>query len=308
MKKKIRNLINNQKGNIVVTVGIFMVILLGAAALTIDAGRIFSVKSSFQKALDAAVLSGAEELKITSGDEAESVRVAKSFAKKNYSLHDSDIKEISTTKTTVKISAEIPVEMTFAKVLGFEGVTIPASAKAQVTKFQPGRGIMPLAIEVAKIPGASDLKCDNPGENHGNCGFLDLGKKGGGSKEIETAILNGGDFLIGETVITKPGEMGKKEEDAFQELMTRNDTKESCRVMEDAAESCERWIYIVVIKSWKDINGSDTAEVIGFAKYWLVDVPEGEKRIIGQFIQQFSVGDLVGTGHDYILYNVRLVE
>ena len=66
--------LKDESGATVVIVALFMVVLLGFAALAIDGGRLYLEKSRLQKALDAAVLAGAQELR-SSPDKAKSIAI-----------------------------------------------------------------------------------------------------------------------------------------------------------------------------------------------------------------------------------------
>ena len=66
MKRYMERLnLKDESGATVVIVALFMVVLLGFAALAIDGGRLYLEKSELQKALDAAVLAGAQEFELT---------------------------------------------------------------------------------------------------------------------------------------------------------------------------------------------------------------------------------------------------
>ncbi|MFK4998207.1 pilus assembly protein TadG-related protein [Bacillus sp. N9] len=202
MKRLLRIIhFREERGGVAVYVALFMVVLLGITALVIDGGRLYTEKSKLQKAMDAAVLAGAQRLALADG--ALSVSKAKLAAKElsqqnGYSLSDTDIEAIH--KTYVKASKEIDVSLTFAKVLGFNSAAVSASAKAIVAPIKSTGRITPVAMEESIVKNAAPgEEIDIVGDNHstGNWGFLNVsGAEGGGSSELKKAIKNGVFYLL----------------------------------------------------------------------------------------------------------------
>ena len=62
--KKIKSLLKNENGNMMVMFAISIVALLGAVAMVVDIGRLYHEKSILQNAVDAAALGGAQGLVI----------------------------------------------------------------------------------------------------------------------------------------------------------------------------------------------------------------------------------------------------
>jgi hypothetical protein len=300
--KRFLSMFQSEKGSVLVVAALAMVVILGATALVVDVGRVYSERSSLQKALDAAVLGGAQVLRTST---TQAVLVAKEISSKNsYSLEDN---QFITTSDSIKVSSEAVVPMTFAKVLGINSFTVPATAKAVVAPLQTGRGITPIAVERSAIPDGRELKCDNTGQDNGNCGYLAV--DGNGANELAEGILNGTEVTVGTgyPAVTEPGQKWGPVKSAFQELIDRDADKPHCQSPDTADNRCSRVIYVAVIDSWDDAQGKDTIPVVDLAAYWVEEVSE-PKRIIGQFIRTVSAGDIGGVGSDFSLYGVKLVE
>ncbi|WP_129689930.1 TadE/TadG family type IV pilus assembly protein [Gottfriedia acidiceleris] len=300
--KKLLNLIENQNGATVVLVGLLMVFLLGITALVIDGGRLYSEKSKLQKAVDAAVLGGGQVL-VNSQSQAKSV--AKDLSQKNtYSLTDSDLE---VTSSYIKVSKKVSVPMTFAKVLGVKTVDVSASAKVIVGPLKAGKDISPIAVEKSAIPNGTQLKCDNTGNNTGNCGYLDF--NGSGANGLADAIKNGSDVSINsDYAVTETGQKWGPVKDAFQFLIDSDANKPQCQSAATADQTCKRVLFVAVIDSWKDASGKSTVKIVGLAAYWLESVT-GNKELKGQFIKMVGPGEIgsIGIG-EYNLYGVKLVE
>lgn len=292
----------NESGNVLVIVAIGMMSLLGFTALAIDGGRMYSEKSTLQKALDASVLAGGQVL-LTS--EAQARSVVKDISQKNsFTLTDGDI---TITNSYIKVTKETTVPMTFAKVLGINEAKVAAKAKVTVGPLKKGQGITPLAVDKSAVPNGTELKCDNTGQNNGNCGFLDL--DGGGANSLADAIMNGSTVAIdNEYATTEPGQKWGPVKDAFQFLIDSDANKPHCQSPDTADNSCKRVLFVPVIESWVDAQGKSTVKIVGLAAYWLQEIKE-PKRIIGQFIKMIGPGELGESGiGEFNLYGVKLVE
>lgn len=304
MKKLLRLLLHcrHESGNILAIVAIGMTVLLGFTALVVDVGRVYVEKSTLQKAVDAAVLGGAQVL-LTNQSTAKTV--AKDIAQSNsYTLADS---ELTVTSNYIQATKKVSVPMTFAKVLGIDSMDVSATAKAIVGPLKAGSGITPLAIEKSAIPSATQLNCNNTGNNRGNCGYLAI--DGNGASDLAAAIINGTKRSIGENVTTKTGQDWGPVKTAFSSLIESDKDKPQCQSAATADNSCKRVIFVVVVDSWEGVAGKSTLPAIGLAAYWLSGVDESTKGINGQFIKMVSPGEIGTTGiGEYNLYGIKLTE
>jgi hypothetical protein len=309
--KRFLNFINklrNESGSALVIVTISMVAMLGFTALVIDGGRLYYEKSRLQKALDAAVLAGAQGLFV---NEVHAESIAKNISVNNgYSLLDEDFETI--VNNYIKVEKTVTVPMTFAKVLNIETVDVSASAKAKVAPIISASGIAPIAVEKSEISDAiikinsgtytgTDLLCtkkkqstetesdtnsngngngnnsgngngngNNSGQHSpGNCGFLSF--DGRGAAELRDALLNGATYSVGQRyVMTEPGGINQAKS-AIQTLITSDQAegRTYCANPDTADNSCKRVITIVVIDTWSNTNGRDEVEIVNFASFWL---------------------------------------
>lgn len=297
----------NESGSILVIVAATMLALLGFTALAIDGGRIYSEKSKLQKAVDSAVLAGAQGL-LTSESSAKEIANDIFFEEYGY---DSTLVFNLTVEPGQSIKGEavnIPVSMTFAKAIGTDVAHINASAKAIIAPLKSATGVSPIAVEQSEIPNGTQLNCSNPGNNHGNCGYIRLGENSG-ANDLAAAIINGGSYVVDEPVGTEPGGMSGPVKDAFQTLINNDLNKPHCQSAATADNSCDRVITVVVIDTWDGCTGQCERNVVGLAAYWIKEI-QGNK-IIGEFITMVSPGE-IGSGSggigDYNLFGVKLDE
>ena len=185
---------------------------------------------------------------------------------------------------------------------------ISAKAKAIVAPLKKASGIAPIAVQKSDVPNKTIINCGdkNPGEHHGNCGYLRI--DGSGAKDLGEAIKNGVTYEVGEPVSTEPGHNTGPVSEAIDFLIESDKSKSHCQSASTADNSCKRVITIVVIDTWDGINGHKPVNPIGFASYW-IDKYE-DKKLYGQFIKMVSPGDTGSSTEigEYNLYGVKLVE
>lgn len=297
--------LREESGVSLVIVAIMIVTILGFTAIAIDGGRLYFEKSRLQKAVDAAVLAGAQGL-LTS--EADAKTIAKGIAEKNkYLLTDT---ELLTTSYSITAEKSSKVTMTFAKAIGFSEVTVNAKAKAVVGPLKSIDGIKPIAVEESLIPDGTSLTCTTPGNTSGNCGYLAL--DGTGLPKLQNALINGGTISVGDTVDlevdTEPGKMWKPISDTiYDNWILPDEDKPHCQSAETADDTCKRLIYVVIIESWDDTEGRDEVPIIGIAAYWVKEFNTDTKTLEGEFVKRYAPGEIDITGSG-TMYAIRLTE
>ena len=257
-----------------------------------------------QKALDAAVLGGAQKVLI---GEIEAKTAVKELSQQNgYSLGDSDIEAIH--RTSVKATKTIVVPLTFAKIIGVNDATVSATAKAIVAPLTSARGVVPIAVEKGDVPHKTTITYKKLG-SPGNMGFLRI--DGNGASDLGEALSNGSTSVvsIGSKIEPKPGNNTGKVREAINKLIKSDEGKPHCRNASTADSSCKRVIVLTIIDTWEGFNGaSKKVEIKGFAAYWI----EGYvgKSIIGKYINVVTQGEIGSPVEGVVngLYGVKLVE
>ncbi|WP_283152510.1 TadE/TadG family type IV pilus assembly protein [Guptibacillus hwajinpoensis] len=297
--KRTRFFFANERGNVAVMLALSLTVLLGVTAMVIDVGRLYHEKRILQNAMDAAALSGAQGL-LTS--EVSAASIAKELASKNtFPVDDGDL---TITSQSIKVSKQSIVPMTFARVFGIQEASVKASAKAEVGLLKSAKRVTPIAIEHTAIPNETELKCENTGKHHGNCGYLDINSNG--ASGLAENIINGVELEVGTNVQTEPGQKWGPVKNAIETLISQDAGKTKCQAAATADFSCARIVIIPLIDSWDGVNGKSTVKVVGLAAYW-IDRLDEPKRIVGKFKKVVTTGEIGGSGPGN-LYGVKLVE
>lgn len=137
--KILKKILRKEDGQSLVLFALFMLVLLGFAALVIDAGVLFSTRSQLQNAADAAALAGARDLP--------SISAAKTSA--IYYAGQNGVEGSNTIVTTpyksdtkkIEVICSKSVTYSFARFLGFTSGNVSARAVAQKNSQWTGEAL-----------------------------------------------------------------------------------------------------------------------------------------------------------------------
>jgi Flp pilus assembly protein TadG len=136
--------LSSERGQVVGLTVLFLVVLLGMAAMVIDVGHWFVADRKAQAAADAAVLAGAQALPEST---AEASALAGEYAVKNgggTATITFGSQALPNDRITVRL--ERPAEAFFSKVLGVDSVQVGARATAKVTTLAEAKYVAPLVV------------------------------------------------------------------------------------------------------------------------------------------------------------------
>lgn len=153
MRRMIRRLSDEAKGGISVMVALLLVVLLGAAAIAIDAGVIYSERAELQNGADAAALAIAQDC--ADGACLSTTTTAKQYANRNAKDNAANVTDVQLAPSSVTVDVASRDSATgagslalfFAPVLGIDETTAVATATAGWDMFpHGGPAILPLAF------------------------------------------------------------------------------------------------------------------------------------------------------------------
>jgi Flp pilus assembly protein TadG len=170
-------------GQTIVLITVFMLSLLGAAALAIDVGNLYSNKRQVQAAADAAALAGASQLGVST---AAAQAAASATYAKNGNGSDSVTVTIvtkSTANDSVQVSATRSAPTFFAKVFGWSSANVTASAQASIesyTTYASSGNLMPWGVMKGNYVSGNSYTIYGDGSSSNN-GALSIDIKSGAS-------------------------------------------------------------------------------------------------------------------------------
>ena len=173
-----------QRGQALAIITVFMLGLLGMAALSIDVGRWYTEKRAVQSAADSSALAGASRLPVSW---ASAQAAASSQFDKNKQPGDNAI-IVNTSNLVANDSVHVTVTRSsqsfFAQVLGKGNVTIRAAAQATVKTPQllsSRFNVMPWAVPQGDFLPAARYSIYTDNRNNANNGAVSLPYDGGGA-------------------------------------------------------------------------------------------------------------------------------
>lgn len=298
-------LCKKQNGAVKILVALSMFMIIGFTAFVVDAGGLYFEKSRLQKSLDAAVLGGAQLLKVS---EERAKEVAMNLALKN----GFSVSEVDVGADFIEMEKTVNKELFFARILGFDNANVSAIARAELVQtLVEGDGIIPVALEQGEYEeGASYTMHFQPGNGNnkpkgGNFGFL--GIDGDGGDVLREAIKNGSKrSVLEEYEWTEPGLMWGPVKQGFQYRIDQDVGKPHCQNYETADNTCSRVVTVPIVKEFIS-GGKNMVKIIGFASFW-IESPIGNHEIKGRFIDSVEGGTFGDEGEDFGVYGVKLVK
>lgn len=168
--------IRSDRGQATVLTLVFLVVLLGMAALVLDLGSWYRSDRATQSAADAAALAGAQALPT---DPSGASALAMQYSTKNGGgLSGSDITVTSgqAPNDTISVKLKRPASGIFTKLFGVDSVTVGAKASARASLIDQAQYVAPIGVNVLhpKLKGTATCPCFGDG----NATTLPLGKTG----------------------------------------------------------------------------------------------------------------------------------
>jgi Flp pilus assembly protein TadG len=166
----------NESGQSTVIMLVFLVVLLGMAALVLDIGSWYRADRATQSTADAAALAGAQALPY---NPANASSLALQYAGKNGGgLSSSDI-QISNgvgTNDTISVHVRRNANGVFTKLFGVNTVPVGSTAKARASLMQSAQYVAPIGVNIKhpNLKGTPGCPCFG----QGNLTTLPLGKTG----------------------------------------------------------------------------------------------------------------------------------
>jgi Flp pilus assembly protein TadG len=198
--------IRNDKGQATVITLVFLVVLLGMAALVLDIGSWYRADRATQSTADAAALAGAQSLPF---DTATARSLAVQYANKNGGGVTSGDITITSSPYSANDTIQVHVHRTasgvFTKLFGVNSVGVGSKATARASLMQSAQYVAPIGVNIKHpmLKGTSTCPCFGPqyrttlplGKT-GAPGSFDLlnidGSKGGtGGQTLANWILHG---------------------------------------------------------------------------------------------------------------------
>ena len=327
MKNK---LINNQKGAVIVTTALTVVVIMGFAALAVDVGYLLTGRNQLQNAVDAAALSGASGLLGVAGlvnDQSFAINNAVQVANLNMimnnplNINSGDVSFPNA--NAVSVNSIQTLNMFFARVLGINTMNVSASATASLLPLIGTRRIRPFAVpELAYQPG--DIVTIKAGLNdapYANPSFyypvtfppVGSGTPARGSDNFQKNITNGLEDMasIGDQLMIEPGTMAGPTIAGINQIMNSDPyaswNGSSITNSDFPGFSSPRIITLPMFDtSLPPEPGRSTVTISNFGAFFVHEMVG--KDVLGVFMGITTTGQIGGPGTTSNIYSVRLTN
>lgn len=297
------NIVKSEKGSVVVLVALGMVVLLGLTALVIDGGGLYLERARLQKAMDSAVLAGAQELP-------QRPDLAKLAADKAAELNNVNPADLSITfndsNTVIRADTTRKKQLTFAHALGFSDSEVEAAAGVQLQPLTSATGIIPLGVDASRQLHYGDPAILKAGDGtNGNFGALQL--SGPGANNYRDDLMNGYDksVSVGDLLNTEKGNVVGPTIQGLQPRFADCPYHGSAAYY-DYPKNCP---LVVLIPVYQPVS-RDQVQVVGFASFFIESVGSSSDgaEVTGRFIRRAFSGPSSGAGGDFGTYGYKLFE
>jgi Flp pilus assembly protein TadG len=164
----------SDRGQATILTLVFLVVLLGMAALVLDLGSWYRADRATQSAADASALAGAQAL--PSNPAAASTFATQYAGKNGGGTTTVSLASGLLANDTIKVTLKRPASGVFTKLFGVRTVTVGSHASARASLMAQAKYVAPIGVNVLnpKLKGASTCPCFGSG----NPTTLPLGKTG----------------------------------------------------------------------------------------------------------------------------------
>lgn len=300
-----RKLVRDQQGSTVVLVGLSLVLLLTVVGLVVDGGTLYVVKSHLQKAANAAVLSGAQEL---TGEQTDVEAIIGDILLSHNEGNSLTAAEIEM-KSSVRVHLSREVPLGFSRLLGKDSVTVAVESAAQILPMGSASGAAPLGIDdsIELVYNTNyKLKVDNEDVDTGYFGILALGGPGASTYESNLKYGYPSEIKIGDIIDTQTGNVAGDTREAIKLRIDMDPYPEGDYTHRDSS----RVILIPVYRAYNQTgNQLKQIEVTGFAYFYIMEpMSSKDTSITGMFIERTGTGFTGAGAVDKGAYAIKLIE
>jgi len=150
--------LRDETGAVAVVVALSIVVLVGMAALAVDAGYLYSVRRQLQTAADAAALAGCRVM-VDGGSDGDILAEARMYAEDENAVRPADAAVmladppdtvVDWDERSVQVTVSKQSPLFFARIFGVSDTPVRATAKAKVAYLTGLDGLLPVSLSIIK--------------------------------------------------------------------------------------------------------------------------------------------------------------
>jgi len=302
-----RRQLSAQDGYVLPVFVVFMTVVIGIGAITLDAGRMYTTKLMLTNISDAAALAGVTSLP---GNISEAEATAIEYAVINGADPDHVAVQILSNNDRIKVTVNKTLQLNFAGLISAGTVNISATSTAGIGVTSKVKGAQPFGIEDAVFevgqPYVIKLAPDSTTPpTSGNFHALALGLPGAKTYRQNVEYGYEGWVSVADMIDTEPGNMDGPTAQGIQYRLGLDPYS----TFENFVPSSSRVVLIPIVDSF-EINGRKVVRVEGFASFFLEDYNLSSDEIVGRFFRRVVPGDAAWDGGvpDYGTSTIKLLR
>jgi hypothetical protein len=302
---RLKAIFHRQQGSSLALIGLAMAGLLAMTGLVVDLGGVYVAKTQLQKAVNAAVLSGAQEL-------THNEMTVKNIVNKVLTEHgeaSSLAEQQVEMEHKVFVRLQRQVTLAFSGLFGWDEVPVDVQATAVIQSMGRATGVAPVGIDdsIPLVFGQEyKLKVDQTEAIHSIFGILALGGQGADIYEKNLKYGYDKEIRVGAIIDTKSGNVTGKTKSGVQYRIDQCPNPTGDLFL----RNCSRVILVPVYTPYYVKNDKvEQVKVTGFAYFYISDpVDDKDKTIRGQFIKRTGSGFGDPNASNNGAYTIRLTE
>jgi hypothetical protein len=305
MKRLLSFLSAKEDGAAVIIVAISFAILAGFVALATDSGVLFLEHTRLGRAMDAAALSGAQELP----DTAKAGSIAREYANRNGVPSGQVSISFSPDSRRITVATEKTVSLYFARFLGLNSSNVHGRSVAKISPIKNVKGLLPLGFNELLLPLVEGQEyMIKAGSKSGVQGWREILEYPGqsGADDFRESALNGFNGIV------KAGDIEGKAQGnvsgpTMQGIQTRIDSCADHCDWDDFTPNCPR---VAVVPIYRDLSPQDNVLIVGFATVFLERVAGNgqDSEVYARYVYNSFSGETDDSIANSYLYSVRLAE
>lgn len=313
--RRLAALVRGRRGTVLVLYGLALTLMMGFAAISIDAGNVYLERQRLVDSLDAAALAGVARLP---DDSAAAEQAARDILEAGGRDADTAVIGVSGNNLSLTVGLGTYVNLFFTRALGFDRSWVPATAEASVEWVTGVKGAVPFGVPQQDFQLGSDytLKASGGGGQNGN--FYSLALGGNGANNYREKIAEGYQSIIriGDWLTTETGNMAGPTEQGLEQRIEDaptadadgdGDDDENDDGYLDLSPNSPR-VLICPIIDYSDAHGRSQVQVVGFGAFYVKDWGvSGNGEVRGKFVRFVTEGESGGVGN-FGLRTIRLTR
>jgi hypothetical protein len=305
--------IRDSRGQALVMTLVFLTVLLGSAAMSLDVGSWYHAKRQLQAEADAAALAGAQALPDSTAD---AQALAVEYANKNGGVLDkSDITfaDDVTAHDTIKVKMAAPAPGFFSKLFGLGSVTVGAHAAARSDNISAALHVAPIVVNYQHpMLQCHPLPCSDPT----SIDLINLHNNGSGNAAGSFGLI---DLDPADNGSVGSGTLGQWITHGFDRYMDVGpywavpSTKYSSSAIQDAMQvSIGQELLFPIYDTIQDPGSNAIYDIIGWVGFRVTgfdfNANGNSGHIYGSFTRRISEGIQVSSGQNIPDYGARAIQ